>query len=131
MRSEAEKYVEAEHGKQMGWRCFHCGEYFGPNQRADAANHFGTNEDQESACKIATGEGTPHGLVIYIRDLERRLHDYQNESDPVSRYWYDITTKHRTEVIAAEQSGYDKGLKDGTARRALPDGDKESPEAEA
>ena len=107
--NEDEKLANAK----IHWRCFHCNEVFEWNQRENAADHFGTEPFAQPICQIAHRHGPVHGLVVYIRELEHKLYHTQVESDPVSQYWYDLASKHRQEVITAEQKGYDKGLADG------------------
>lgn len=93
------------------WTCFHCDETFiDPDE---ARIHFGTHPDATPAC-IIHGSAL-HGLAVRVRELERQIVAMQDESDPVSVYWYEIQGKHRQEVKDAEQKGYDRGLTDGMA----------------
>ena len=77
----------------------------------EASIHFGDYGESTPVCIIHGS--TAHGLAVKVRELEKQIVDFHNESDPVSRYWYDLQAKHHREIIDAEQKGYDKGLNDG------------------
>lgn len=36
-----------------GWRCFHCGEHFPPEQWLQARQHFGKTSTKPPACQVA------------------------------------------------------------------------------
>lgn len=96
----------------MTWRCFHCDELF--TERADAALHFGC-EESIPACRIKAG--AERGLVEALRQAERELADawvaIHSEGTEAARAYYAQATRHRRQLIAAEESGYEKGLADG------------------
>jgi hypothetical protein len=58
------------------WTCFHCGETF--TDFARARDHFGANEFDEVACKIAQVDGD---LVAYARSLELQLDLLRSEEN--------------------------------------------------
>jgi hypothetical protein len=89
------------------WRCFHCDEIF-TNPRC-AVLHFGNSEYQTPACQLKSYE---RHLVEYIRDLEGQLDSYRVEDSHVMRSIYSLEADHRQALIRAEESGYDKGVRD-------------------
>lgn len=94
-----------------GWRCFHCAAEF--TSIAQAALHFGTREDQTPACQLKASEG---GLIRAIREAEdevERVHTQLHaESADGLRALQNNLGRHRTALIAAEESGYERGLAD-------------------
>lgn len=90
------------------YRCYYCKEML---TEPEASIHFGDHGDSKPICIIHGS--TAHGLAVKVRELEKEIAEYRNESDPVSQYWYDLQTKHSQEKREAEESGYAKGLKDG------------------
>lgn len=105
------------------WRCFHCGEVFLHVDRAAA--HFGVREDQTPACQIKASEG---GLVRALREAEdecERVHTQLHaESADGLRALQNNLGRHRTAMIAQEETGYERGLADqartvAILRRAL------------
>lgn len=100
-----------------GWTCFHCGETF--MTVGAARNHFGFDPSSDPACRIKIG--AERGLVMALRkaeaDLEemrRLLHD---ESSEAYRLYAAQTSRHRDQLMAAEEAGYEKGLHDGRNER--------------
>lgn len=101
-----------------GWTCFHCGETF--TSIGKAKDHFGEEPIDTPICIIAAEWG---GLPGYIRDLQSELERYRQEDQPIMRELYALGSKHTRELLAAEQLGYDRGLKDGATflpRKPLP-----------
>jgi hypothetical protein len=94
----------------IGWRCFHCGEYFNGKQRQEAADHFGTTIDAEPACRIATPD---LGLVRTLRDIHEELRRYQEEDTDLHRRISELICKRARAVQDAEELGYSRGLRDG------------------
>lgn len=94
------------------WRCFHCDEVF--TERRCAAAHFGANEEAEPACKIK--QGGERGLLDALRKAESDLadawHMIHSESTDAAKAYYAQTSRHREQLTAAEQTGYDRGLAD-------------------
>lgn len=102
-----------------GWRCFHCGDYF--SDRQCAKQHFGIDEGKTPACLIAGADG---GLLKALRDAEeqadeaiQRMHD---ESTDAAKAYHRQRCRHTQALIAAEESGYEKGLRDGQALAPQP-----------
>lgn len=90
------------------WRCFHCDELF--FSRKLAAEHFGANDYETPACRLASHEGH---LVTYIRKLEEELGRYRAEDSDVLRSIFSMEADHRQALIRAEEIGYGKGVRDG------------------
>lgn len=95
------------------WRCFHCDEVF--TNPTCAANHFGTSEEAEAACRIKAHEGH---LVRYIRKLEDDLWAYRAEDSDIARSIMTLEADHRQALIRAEEEGYNRGVRDMTAEMA-------------
>ncbi len=97
------------------WRCFHCDELF--TDRSCAAAHFGADESAEPACKIK--QGGERGLLEALRKAEADLadiwHSVHMEGTEAARAYYAQATRHREQLTAAEQTGYDRGLADAQA----------------
>lgn len=98
----------------VGWRCFHCSEYFSGSQRAEAAEHFGTTQADEPVCKIAKYD---KGLVGYIRELEAQLESYREEDTPLHRRISSLICEHAQALREQEELGYARGL---AAERQIP-----------
>ena len=98
-------YTKPEHG----WTCFYCGETL--KTFGAARDHFGSDPLAYAGCQIKAGE--ERGLLMAIRKAESELQAYRNETDAASLAYYARQSAHAQELIAAEQSGYDKGLRDG------------------
>ncbi len=98
-------------GEPAGWRCFHCGDYFADPTAARL--HFGGSEEQKPACLIKGAEG---GLLRALRDAENQaalaMQAVHSEMTDVHRAFYAATSRHAQALIAAEEAGYEKGLKD-------------------
>lgn len=94
------------------WRCFHCGETF--TDEHCARLHFGRDDRSEAACVIKAGaEGS---LLKALRDAEeqaddaiQRMHD---ESTDAAKAYHRQRCRHAQSLIAAEEAGYERGLKD-------------------
>lgn len=93
------------------WRCFHCDDVF--HNVAQAAAHFGTREDQTPACQLKASEG---GLVRALREAEdecERVHTQLHaESADGLRALQNNLGRHRTALIAQEELGYERGIRD-------------------
>ncbi len=107
--SEAETYPMPAHG----WTCFHCGETF--TTPGAARNHFGFDPSYDPACRIKVG--AERGLVMALRKVEQELADAQaaiaDETTEAAKAYYAQTTRHRAQILAAEEAGYERGLTDG------------------
>ena len=110
----ADHIGEAQGWRDIPWRCFHCDETF--TSRHCAAAHFGADETAEPACKIKGGEG---GLLEALRRTESQLadawHSVHTESGEAARAYYTQNARHREQLIAVEQTGYERGLADAQA----------------
>lgn len=99
-------------GVPVGWRCFHCGDYFA--DPAAARLHFGVSEEQKPACLIKGAEG---GLLRALRDAEDQtalaMQAVHSETTDVHRAFYAAASRHAQALIAAEEAGYERGLHDG------------------
>ena len=89
------------------WRCFHCDQVF--TSERWAREHFGDDFYSYPACRIAHHEGS---LVSYIRKLEAEVHDHRSENHEVLLSAYSLMAEARGVESAAEQRGYDKGVKE-------------------
>lgn len=94
------------------WRCFHCDETF-TDERC-ARDHFGRDETCEPACQIKVG--AERSLLTALRRAEddcnevmQRLHA---ESTDSAKMYYAQTSRHQDQLRAAEQLGYERGLRD-------------------
>lgn len=95
------------------WTCFHCGETF--TTRGLARDHFGFDPSCDPACRIKVG--AERGLVMALRKAEADcdemrglLHD---EASEAYRLYAAQATRHRDQVMTAEEHGYERGLADG------------------
>ena len=107
--------IEADREAMEEWRCFHCGDVF--KDRRSARLHFGRDEQSEAACVIKAGaEGS---LLKALRDAEEQADDaiqqMHNESTDAALAFHQQRCRHNQALIAAEESGYEKGLADGRA----------------
>lgn len=107
----------------LPWRCFHCGDVL-RDERA-ARTHFGADEGRTPACQIKASEG---GLVQALREAEdevERVHTQLHaESADGLRALQNNLGRHRTALVAMEETGYERGLADqahtvAILRRAL------------
>lgn len=96
----------------VAWRCFHCDEVFTDERLA--LEHFGPEQDSVPACKI--GMGAERSLVRALRDAEaaateavRKMHD---ESTEGYKAYYAAASRHHSQLQAAEEAGYERGLRD-------------------
>lgn len=104
-----------EDAQRVAWRCFHCDETF--TDRRCAAAHFGGDEDAEPACKIKMGgERT---MLDALRRAEKAAGDATfamlNESTEAAQAYYAQQGRHAEQLTAAEQTGYERGLRDAQA----------------
>jgi hypothetical protein len=115
--STADTYAAPRHG----WTCFHCGDTF--TTPGAARDHFGFDCSRDPACRIKVGE--ERGLVMALRraeaEIERlvaALHDENTEGLKQLRRVQSQIGEHARD---AEQSGYDKALRDVEAGKVEPD----------
>lgn len=110
--------VEAVHARpeQKTWRCFHCEQVFVTEH--SARQHFGSNEDRQPACILASDTT----LLELYRRVEDELAELRwrmlEEDTEAAKAHYGHRARHATALRAAEESGYAKGLADGKALAA-------------
>lgn len=101
----------------VDWRCFHCNEVF--TDRRLAADHFGATEDSQPACQIKAG--AERSLVAALRNAEREVAEVwqaiHDESTDAAKAYYNQQNRHREQLMAAEEAGYERGLADGRDER--------------
>lgn len=109
---EALEAVECYERPPHGWTCFHCGETF--TTPGAARDHFGFDPSADPACRIKLG--AERGLVRELRKAEadneellRLLHD---ETSEAYRLYARQSTRHRAQLMAAEEAGYEKAVAD-------------------
>ncbi|AHC30551.1 hypothetical protein CC53_gp134 [Rhizobium phage vB_RleS_L338C] len=104
-----------------GWRCFHCDEFFEHSQAA--REHFGYTEDAKPACLIANAD---RGLLKQLRETERELANLwvsvHNEGTEAARAMLAQDSRHYTQLIQAEESGYARALRDAAEAREFRHG---------
>ena len=96
-----------------GFTCFHCGETF--TTPGSARDHFGFDPSADPACRIKIG--AERGLVMALRKVEKELSDawraIHEESTEAAKAYYAQQTRHRQQLMVAEEAGYERGLADG------------------
>lgn len=95
------------------WRCFHCDEVF--DRRHAAQMHFGYTECSDPACRIKAGaEGSIlEALRRAETDAEAATAAMHDESSEGWRAYHNLASRVREQVEAAENLGYERGLRDG------------------
>lgn len=110
-QAEHETYPMPAHG----WTCFHCGETF--KTPGAARNHFGFDPSSDPACRIKIG--AERGLVMALRKAEQDAAEawraIGEESTEAAKAYYAQAMRHREQLVAAEELGYERGLADGRA----------------
>lgn len=100
---------------EHGFTCFHCGETF--KTVGGARDHFGFEPSASPACRIKLG--AERGLVMALRKAESELAEawqtIHHESAPAILAMYAQVSRHRGQLMAVEEAGYEKGLADGRA----------------
>jgi len=98
-----------------GWVCFHCGEAF--TDANAARDHFGFDPSDDPACRIKLGG--ERSLITALRKAERACANMAfamaNESTDAAQAYWDMVTRHNAALEAAENLGYERGLRDGRA----------------
>lgn len=107
-------YVKPDHG----WTCFHCGETF--TTYGTARDHFGFDPSNDPACVIKVG--AERGLVMALRKAELAAAEawqaIGDESTEAAQAYYAQAGRHREQIMAAEEAGYERGLADGRAEKS-------------
>jgi len=95
------------------WTCFHCGDTF--KTQGTARDHFGFDPSSDPGCLVKTG--ADRGLLMALRkseaaneELLRLLHDENSEGYRVAARQ---ASRHQSQLMEAEESGYERGLRDG------------------
>jgi len=100
------------------WRCFHCDEVF--TTQNDARLHFGMDQCSDPACKIKLG--AEKSLLVALRRAETELQDawaaIHNETTEAAKAYYAQQSRHGEQLRAAEELGFERGIKDSTAHIA-------------
>lgn len=95
-----------------GWTCFHCGETL--KTPGAARDHFGFEPSADPACRIKAG--AERGLVMALRRAEQELAEawsaIHNERTEAAKAYYAQASRHREQIIDAEEAGYERGLRD-------------------
>lgn len=107
-------------GLKEAWTCFHCGETF--TDRRCAALHFGADEQSAPACRIKAGaEGS---LLRALREAEQQAAEawaaLHSESSDFAKAYHRATARHTQALQAAEELGYERGLRDARALATEP-----------
>ncbi|OCJ67631.1 hypothetical protein A6U97_02600 [Agrobacterium tumefaciens] len=104
--------------RPTGWRCFHCDEVFFTAN--DARLHFGMDQCSDPACKIKMG--AEKSLLVALRRAETELQDawaaIHNENTEAAKAYYAQQSRHGEQLRAAEELGFERGIKDSTAHIA-------------
>jgi len=93
-----------------GWTCFHCGETF--TTEGSARDHFGPHPYSEPGCVIKVSLGAERGLLAALRRAEELLAHHMNEDTSLHRELYAMQHRHSQQLRVAEESGYERGLRD-------------------
>ena len=101
--------------RPTGWRCFHCDEVFFTAD--DARLHFGMDQCSDPACKIKMG--AEKSLLVALRRAETELQEawaaIHNETTEAAKAYYAQQSRHGEQLRAAEELGFERGIKDSTA----------------
>lgn len=110
----ADHYPQPEHG----WTCFHCGDTF--KTYGSARDHFGFDPSSDPACRIKVG--AERGLVMALRKAEKANAEItallHNESSEGYRIAASQGSRHHEQIMAAEESGYERGFIEGARKDA-------------
>lgn len=95
----------------QGWCCFHCGEQFPPTRLGEqrARFHFGQTPERDPHCTVTAKQ---------FRAMEDLLRRYREEDTDLHRLLRQAHLDRRIAVARAEETGYERGLRDqhkGTA----------------
>lgn len=101
---------QREEAKPVAWTCFHCGEAF--TDKSCAQDHFGRSEDSRPACQIKFG--AERSMLSALRKAEdaatEAWHAAHNESTDAAKAYFAQASRHREQLQAAEELGYERGL---------------------
>lgn len=105
--------IDAELAKALHacvWRCYHCGDVFTDPEAARA--HFGDTPAAEPGCLIKVRLGGERGLLTALRKTEQQLARYVNDDSDALRQLRTLQYRHAEALQAAEEAGYQRGLRD-------------------
>jgi hypothetical protein len=91
------------------WRCFHCGEGF--TDDVTAAEHFGSDQSQQSACQIDIAE---------YRRMEEINRRHCDEDTELHREIHRLHASHQIALRQEEEKGYARGLRDAHPDPSAP-----------
>lgn len=101
------------------WTCFHCGETF--RTPGAARDHFGFDFNLDPGCRIKLGG--ERSLLMALRRAEKDAADawamIGNESTEAAQAYWAQASRHAEQLQAAEEEGYERGLRDGRAEAVL------------
>ncbi len=102
----SDTYEKPEHG----WTCFHCGETF--TTIGHARDHFGAKPDAVPGCIERVQLGEERGLLMSLRKVETQLAHCIDENAKLHQTIDKMHSKHVEQLKIAEETGYERGLKD-------------------
>ena len=101
-----------------GWTCFHCGETF--TTVGGARDHFGFGPSSDPGCRIKLV--AERGLLMELRKAEEdaatawaALH---SESSDFAKAYHSAVARHREQLTAAEEAGFERGVRQARAEMA-------------
>lgn len=111
---DAEKArADAAEAERDGWRCFHCSEVF--TSEGAARLHFGASECSDPACQIKAG--AEMSMLEALRraeaDAQDAIHRMHDESAEGWKAYHAAAGRLNQQGRAAEELGYERGLRDG------------------
>lgn len=95
-----------------GWTCFHCGETF--TTPGSAQDHFGATPKAQPGCVMKVLCGGERGLLSALRRTEDQLAKWVDEGTDIHKAIHAQQTRHSDALMAAEEAGYARGLRDQT-----------------
>lgn len=116
MVDDQETYPKPSHG----WTCFHCGETF--TTPGAARDHFGFEPSRDPGCRIKLG--AERGLLRELRkaenEIDRLTYELHNDGADGIRAHRTQTARHHGQLLASEEAGYERGLRDGLSKAEGP-----------
>lgn len=99
------------------WRCFHCDEVFTSAHKARV--HFGYDNYSTPACFIVGAAGS---LIEILREAEMKCDEawsaIHSETLDCHKAMHSQAGRHQSALRAAEELGYERGLRDARAEAA-------------
>lgn len=106
-------YRDPQGVPEHGWTCFHCGESF--TTRDAAKEYFGSTQNAEPGCVIKVQQSGERGLLTALCEAETHLARYMEEDTQLHHARYAMQNRHTEALMAAEEAGYARGLRDSMA----------------